>query len=129
MAYENALLSQEYAAQLIFGGIDAKGKLPVSVSERFQVGAGLVTKKKRLKYSIPIEEGFNPEKLKKVDSIVLNGIDEKAYPGAQVLIARRGNIIYNKSFGHHTYEKKRAVNSSDILSKSFKPACRADKPC
>ena len=114
MAYENSLLSQEYAAQLIFGGIDAKGKLPVSVSDRFQVGAGLITKKKRLKYSIPIEEGFNPEKLKKVDSIVLNGIDEKAYPGAQVLIARRGNIIYNKSFGHHTYEKKRPVNSSDI---------------
>lgn len=114
MAYENALLSQEYAAQLIFGGIDAKGKLPVTVSERFQVGDGLVTKKKRLKYSIPIEEGFNPEKLKKVDSIVLNGIDEKAYPGAQVLIARRGNIIYNKSFGHHTYEKKRKVNCSDM---------------
>jgi beta-glucosidase-like glycosyl hydrolase/CubicO group peptidase (beta-lactamase class C family) len=114
MAYENSLLSQEYAAQLIFGGIDAKGKLPVSVSDRFQVGAGLVTKKKRLKYSIPIEEGFNSEKLKIVDSIVLNGIDEKAYPGAQVLIARRGNIVYNKSFGHHTYEKKRSVNSSDI---------------
>ena len=114
MAYENALLSQEYTAQLIFGGIDAKGKLPVTVSERFQVGDGLVTKKKRLKYSIPIEEGFNPEKLKKVDSIVLNGIDEKAYPGAQVLIARRGNIVYNKSFGHHTYEKKREVNCSDM---------------
>tara|TARA_Y100000589_G_scaffold189104_1_gene178983 strand:- start:2547 stop:5516 length:2970 start_codon:yes stop_codon:yes gene_type:complete len=114
MAYENALLSQEYSAQLIFGGIDAKGKLPVTVSDRFQVGDGLATKKKRLKYSIPIEEGFNPKKLKKVDSIVLNGIEEKAYPGAQVLIARRGNIVYNKSFGHHTYEKKRKVNSSDM---------------
>ena len=114
MAYENTLLSQEYAAQLIFGGINAKGKLPIAASERFKVGDGLVTKKKRLKYSIPIEEGFNHQKLNKVDSIVINGIDEKAYPGAQVLIARRGNIIYNKSFGHHTYEKKRKVNSSDI---------------
>ena len=114
MAYENALLSQEYTAQLIFGGIDAKGKLPVTVSERFQVGYGLTTKKKRLKYSIPIEEGFNTDKLKKVDSIVLKGIEEKAYPGAQVLIARRGNIVYNKSFGHHTYEKRRKVNSSDM---------------
>ncbi len=114
MAYENTLLSQEYAAQLIFGGIDAKGKLPVTSSGLFKVGDGLITKKKRLKYSIPIEEGFNPEKLKKVDSIVLNGIDEKAYPGAQVLIARRGNIVYNKSFGHHTYEKKRKVSSTDM---------------
>ena len=76
MAYENALLSQEYAAQLIFGGIEAKGKLPVSASERYAAGTGIVTKKKRLKYSIPIEQGFNPEKLK-VDSIAFTGIEEK----------------------------------------------------
>ncbi len=114
MAYENAYLSQEYAAQLIFGGIEAKGKLPVSVSELFPAGSGLVSKKKRLKYSIPNEEGFNPTKLNQIDSIVLNGIDEKAFPGCQVLVARRGNVIYNKAFGHHTYEKKRAVKTDDI---------------
>lgn len=114
MAYENAYLSQEYAAQLIFGGIEAKGKLPVSVSELFPAGSGLVSKKKRLKYSIPNEEGFNPTKLNQIDSIVLNGIEEKAFPGCQVLVARRGNVIYNKAFGHHTYEKKRAVKSDDI---------------
>jgi hypothetical protein len=49
MAYENTLLSQEYAAQLIFGGINAKGKLPITASERFKVGDGLVTKKKTFK--------------------------------------------------------------------------------
>ncbi|MBL56838.1 MAG: hypothetical protein CMP61_06610 [Flavobacteriales bacterium] len=114
MAYENALLSQEYAAQLIFGGIEAKGKLPVSASERYTAGTGIVTKKKRLKYSIPIEQGFNPEKLKKVDSIAFTGIEEKAYPGCQILIARRGDVIYNRSFGYHTYDKKREVESTDI---------------
>lgn len=114
MAYENSLLSQEYSAQLIFGGIEAKGLLPVTTSEAYPVKSGILTKKKRLKYSIPIEEGFSPESLNKVDSIVLNGIDKKAYPGAQVLIARRGDIIYNKAFGHHTYEKKRKVSPNDI---------------
>lgn len=114
MAYENTLLSQEYAAQLIFGGIEAKGKLPITASVLFPVGSGLVSKKKRLKYSIPNEEGFNPGKLNQIDSIVYNGIDKKAFPGCQVLVARRGNIVYNKAFGHHTYEKKRAVKPDDI---------------
>ena len=114
MAYENAFLSQEYAAQLIFGGIDAKGKLPVSASQKYPARTGIITKKKRLKYSIPIEQGFNPRKLNSVDSLALNGVDVKAYPGCQILIARRGNIVYNKSFGYHTYEKKRAVKSSDM---------------
>ena len=114
MSYENTPLAQEYSAQLIFGGISAKGKLPVSGSAKFPSGSGLSTFKTRFKYSIPVDEGFNMNKLNYVDSIVLNGIEEKAYPGCQVLIARRGNIIYNKSFGHHTYEKKRVVKSTDL---------------
>ncbi|MDA9329041.1 glycoside hydrolase family 3 [Flavobacteriales bacterium] len=80
MAYENALLSQEYTAQLIFGGIDSKGKLPITASDQFKAGDGIDTKKNRLKYSIPIEEGFNPIDLQQIDSIVLKGIEEKAFP-------------------------------------------------
>jgi len=114
MAYENTPLAQEYSAQLIFGGIAAKGKLPVSGSVYFPSGLGLSTSKSRFKYSIPVDEGFNMNKLNYVDSIALNGIKEKAYPGCQILIARRGDIIYNKSFGHHTYENKRAVKSTDL---------------
>ena len=35
-------------------------------------------------------------------------------PGAQVLVARRGKVIYDKSFGYHTYNKKRAVRPEDM---------------
>ena len=35
-------------------------------------------------------------------------------PGAQVLIAKEGSVIYQKSFGYHTYEKIRKVNNDDI---------------
>lgn len=114
MAYENTPLAQEYAAQLVFGGIGAKGKLPVTGSSKFPSGSGLQTSKIRFKYSIPLEEGFNIDKLNLVDSIALKGIESKAYPGCQILIARKGNVIYNKAFGHHTYEEKRAVKTTDI---------------
>ena len=49
-----------------------------------------------------------------IDSIAKAGIAEGAYPGCQVLVAKSGKVIYNKSFGYHTYAKKRAVLNSDI---------------
>ena len=35
-------------------------------------------------------------------------------PGMQVLVARYGKVIFNKSYGYHTYENKRLVKNSDI---------------
>jgi beta-N-acetylhexosaminidase len=113
MGYQDNLLTNQYAAQLIFGGIPAKGALPVSAGF-FKQGEGLSSLKSRFKYGMPEEEGFNYEKLRIIDSIAISGITEQAYPGCQVLIAKNGNVIYNKSFGHHTYEKKNPVVSTDL---------------
>lgn len=115
MAYQNSTYAKEAVAQLIFGGIGANGKLPVSVSDKFKEGTGLeVNSIDRFKYTMPEEVGINLKDLYKIDSIALSGIKEHAYPGCQVLVAKHGKVIYNKSFGHHTYEKKRAVVNSDI---------------
>ncbi|MFT6745946.1 MAG: beta-N-acetylhexosaminidase, partial [Glaciecola sp.] len=113
MGYQDNTLTNRYAAQLIFGGIEAKGTLPVS-SGFFMEGTGLSSVKTRLKYGMPEEEGFNYEKLMMIDSIAISGITEQAYPGCQVLVAKNGNVIYNKSFGHHTYEKKSPVIATDM---------------
>lgn len=115
MAYQNSRYANEAAAQLIFGGIGANGKLPVSVSGKFKEGAGLELKSlDRFKYTMPEEVGIRLKDLYRIDSIAMNGIKEHAYPGCQVLIARKGKVIYQKNFGHHTYEKKRKVESTDI---------------
>ncbi len=115
MAYQDSRYANWGAAQLVFGGIGANGKLPVSVSDKFKEGAGLEIKFiNRFKYTEPEEVGINLSDLYRIDSIAMNGINEHAYPGCQVLIAKSGKVIYNKSFGHHTYEKKRAVLNSDI---------------
>jgi CubicO group peptidase (beta-lactamase class C family) len=114
VAYEDNKLTQEYTSQLIFGGIKAKGKLPVSVNSNFKAGMGVFTTVTRLKYGNPLEENMNPQILSKIDSLAQNGINEKAYPGCQVLVARNGNIVYQKSFGYHTYEKKNPVLNEDL---------------
>jgi beta-glucosidase-like glycosyl hydrolase/CubicO group peptidase (beta-lactamase class C family) len=115
LAYQNSAYAKEAAAQLIFGGIGANGKIPVSVSKKFKEGAGLEIKSLgRFKYTVPEEAGILSADLYKIDSIALNGIAEGAYPGCQVLVARKGKVIYNKSFGYHTYDSIKAVKNSDI---------------
>ena len=114
LAYEGTPLAQEYAAQVIFGGIAAKGKLPVSIPGLYYAGTGIFTEKTRLGYHQPEEVGANPDRLDVIESIVKEGLDEKAYPGCQVLVAKDGVIIYNKSFGYFDYESRQPVTESSV---------------
>lgn len=47
---------------------------------------------------------FNDPLEYKIDSIVQMGIQQKAYPGAQVLIFKHDTIRLKKSYGFHTYD-------------------------
>ncbi len=116
MAYQNNPLTQELAAQLVFGANSASGKLPVTVDKRFNLGDGLPLEKNgTLAYTIPEELGINSKKLsRKIDSLANLGVEKKAYPGCQVLIAKDGNVIFHKCYGFHTYNKVQEVKPENI---------------
>lgn len=114
LSYQDFPSIQDYSAQLLFGGIGAKGKLPVTTNI-FEVSSGLTTPEGvRLRYSLPEEIGIDSEKLLKIDTIVVDAIRKGAMPGCQVLAAKNGVIFYQKSFGNHTYEGNIPVKNSDI---------------
>ncbi len=115
LSYQNSKVSQELSAQLIFGARSAKGVLPVSLGEEFPVRTTNFTRKlKRLQYGEPESVNVNSVKLLKIDSLALAGIKENMMPGAQILVARRGKVIYQKNFGYHTQNKKIKVSDNDI---------------
>ncbi len=115
-AYQDQPLIQDLSAQLIFGGIGASGRLPVTVNSAFGFGQGLdIQGGKRLKYTIPEEVGINTQYLhRRVDSVVQVGLDSMAYPGAQVLAAKDGKVFMHRVYGHHTYQDLREVRKDDI---------------
>ena len=109
-------LSQDLTAQAIFGATDISGRLSVSINESYKSGHGIELKSVgRFKYTLPEEEGINGSELHdRISAIVREGLDSAAYPGAQVLVAKKGKIIYHETFGHHTYDRIREVSKDDV---------------
>ena len=115
VSYQNADVAQIVAAQLIFGAIESKGKLPVSINNSFAVNYGIETEKtNRLGFTTPENVGMNSTVLAKIDAVADKAINGKMTPGLQVLVARKGKVIYQKSFGFFDYTKTRKVKNADI---------------
>ncbi|SDS38272.1 glycoside hydrolase family 3 N-terminal domain-containing protein [Christiangramia echinicola] len=115
VGYQNHPVAQQKVAQVLFGALDAKGRLPVSIQNEFPVGTGFNTNNiNRLAYGTPETVGMNTAKLSKIDSIINYAIDEKMTPGAQILVARKGKVVYQKNFGYQTYEKEIPVTDTTV---------------
>ena len=50
----------------------------------------------------------------KVDSILNDAIQKKAFPGVQVLVAKKHQIIFHKAYGFHTYDRIQKVQLNDL---------------
>ena len=115
VSYQNNETAQNKSAQVIFGAIPALGKLPVSVNKSFPLNKSIKTKKlNRLSYGLPSANDFNLIELNKIDSVVNYAIHNKMTPGAQVLVAKDGKVIFNKSYGYKTYKKDDPVKWNDL---------------
>jgi beta-N-acetylhexosaminidase len=116
VAYQDNSYSQQAAVQVIFGGLGASGRLPVTINEGYHEGYGIKTAGgMRLQYGFPENAGLSSKVLyREVDSIVKSGIDSLAFPGCQVLIARKGIVVLDKCYGHHFYDSTEAVTEKDL---------------
>ncbi len=104
LAYQESPNAQNLAVQAIFGGIAATGQLPVTVSDKLPRGFGLRTAGSfRLRYANPEDEDMDGRLEARVDSLVGRAMAAQAFPGAQVVIARRGTVVLRKSYGNQTY--------------------------
>jgi beta-N-acetylhexosaminidase len=114
-AYDNDSTTQNITAQMIFGGIGARGRLPVSINHTYKAGTGVNSEGNiRLRYTTPLEAGFNANMLKKIDSIVIAAILKRAMPGCQILAAKDGKVFFQKSYGYFDYYKKHKVENTDL---------------
>lgn len=115
VSYQNSEIAQEIAAQQLFGAIKANGKLPVTISTEFKEGFGLTTSTlSRLQYGVPEEVKMSSLKLNEIDVIAEEVMKKKMAPGMQILVARAGKVVYQKSFGYHTNDTLKKVKNTDL---------------
>ncbi|HPA88099.1 MAG TPA: serine hydrolase domain-containing protein [Bacteroidales bacterium] len=69
----------------------------------------------RLRVSTPESVGVSPERLNRIDSMLINAIEEGRIAGAVGLIARDGRIIYNRAFGVSDPEKGTPMQTDAIF--------------
>jgi len=113
LTYQDSPVAEKCAAELIFGGIPARGTLPVMTSG-YRSGTGETTEKTRLETVLPLETGLPDSAFRPIDSLAISGITAGAYPGCQVLFAKDGKIVYRKSFGSPRYNDSTKVVNNDL---------------
>lgn len=115
-AYEDNELTHKIVPELIFGAVQANGTLPVSPAPDLREGKGIALTQPmyRLRYGLPESVGMYGPTLLKIDSIARQAIADKATPGCQVLVARNGVVVFNKSYGHLTYDKTLPVTNTTV---------------
>lgn len=99
LAYDDTPYLREYAAQAIFGGISISGQLPVNLDGIAPMGTGEKIKKVRLGYSSPLTMGLKSNLEYNIDSLINVGLQTKAFPGCQLIVAKDGNVIIDKCYG------------------------------
>ncbi len=105
--YQDDEITQQTAAGILSGKFSPQGRLPVSVCN-FKFGDGIVSSKK-------LSNNIDNTRLDRIDSIANDAIAQKAFPGCVVLAMKDGKLIYEKAFGHYTYDNSPPMSSETIF--------------
>ncbi len=112
--YENDDITQDAAADLLQGKIQAKGKLPVTVGDQLKFGEG-ITYNDYFPPTNPSAVGMRAEALDRIDRIAADAIEKGAAPGCVVLVAKDGKLVYNKAFGYTGSDKQTPMRTEDVF--------------
>ncbi|WP_295727756.1 glycoside hydrolase family 3 N-terminal domain-containing protein [uncultured Muribaculum sp.] len=112
---ENTALTQEYAAQALFGGIRVNATLPVTIKGVAPAGTGVGLLKTRLGYTNPEAHGFTTAMSREVDSLIRLGVRTGAFPGAVVLVAKDGDVVLERAYGYTDSQRTHRVSADSTL--------------
>jgi uncharacterized protein YbbC (DUF1343 family)/CubicO group peptidase (beta-lactamase class C family) len=68
-----------------------------------------------LPVAAPASVGMSAERLARIDAVAAEAIARKETPGAVVLAARRGRIVWRKAYGARAIEPQREVMTTDTI--------------
>ncbi|MBO5810619.1 MAG: serine hydrolase [Bacteroidales bacterium] len=112
VGYEDNQMVANAIADVLMGKMSPKGKLPVS-TKKYKCGEGLEFNAFLSPETLPISLIDN-RYTRQIDSLIIDAMNQKAFPGCQVMALKDGKIIYDKNYGKYTYESEQVVHSESI---------------
>lgn len=113
-AYTDQDGMEELVPQVLFGARTTPGRLPIASGE-FAPSTGIdIPLVDRLSFALPEAAGMDSESLQKIRSIMQEAIDIGGTPGCQVIVARHGKVIFDRTSGWLSYDNQVPVTDETI---------------
>lgn len=113
--YSDNPISERSAAQMIFGALRFEGQLPVTINPVLSLGTSITTTPlQRFTYGLPEEAGMDSHTLEQINRIAQEAVESGATPGCHVLVAHKGTVVFDQSYGWYTYDHKIPVTDETI---------------
>ena len=92
-------ISVKAAANVLWGRRDVNGILPIDLDVTMPRGFGIKKKKNSNRWG-PISK----QEFSNAWAVLDSAIENRIFPGAQVVIVQKSEMIFNGGFGHQTYD-------------------------
>jgi beta-N-acetylhexosaminidase len=114
--YEDVDEAHQMTPGVLFGGNASFGKLPVSPTAKNMETweASPSGNLGRLGYADAEAVGMNSKKLEEIDNIAQESIRSNVFPGCQILVARKGKVVFHKSYGKLRYGLEEPVTNNTL---------------
>ena len=114
-AHSSDAFVQRQVAKALFGHAGLDGRLPAKLPPLFDVGDGVTYAMPQKVHRTPEELGMDGSCLARIDSLAKAGMAAKAFPGCQIYVMRKGEVVYDRCFGSFTYDgHAQAVRPDDL---------------
>ena len=108
-AYSASGPSQRAAAQAIGGAAPTPGRLPVTIPNLAERGAGETLPRVSPRRGYPESVGMDGQRLAQADSVLRAAMLDHAFPGAAMAVGRGDVIPTLEGHGYYTYEQTKRV--------------------
>lgn len=119
-AYEDDSVAHKAVAKVLFGQMEPKGRLPVTVCSNFRYGTGILSiippppAPPAIETVAPESVGMDSRVLLRLDSLAYDMISKGASPGCQIVALKDGKMVYNKGFGYYEYNRREPVTIKSV---------------
>jgi CubicO group peptidase (beta-lactamase class C family) len=110
-AYDTGPVAVRAAIKGIFGEISLSAKLPVSIPGFYQIGDGLT----REFYPMELNKNIQDQFMAEAYQVISRAIEDSVFPGAQIAVIKKGELVASRGFGRQTYHPDSPVITTETI--------------